>query len=70
MVCNPKTDSNLEFGCPNTAKERKRSAREMSNGQRPLEGPPVRLTGQHPSLPCEAHVPHMGMVMWPPLIGH
>ena len=62
MVCNLKTDSNLEFGCPNTAEERERSAREVSNSQRPLKGPPVKGTWgsrpQHPFAPWGSRASH------------
>ena len=49
-VCNPKTDSNSEFGCPNTAEERERLL-----GQKPSKG-----------WPRVDHVCHTGTGQSPP----
>ena len=60
-VCNPKTDSNSEFGYPNTAEERERCARR-SLGQKPSKGWPrvdhVCHTARAPLWPRVAHADH------------
>ena len=61
MVRNPKKDSNSEFGCPYTAKERERCERELARPKAKQGGPRVPH-GQSPSLPpCGTRAPHVGM---------
>ena len=59
-VRNLKTDSNSEFGCPNTAEERERCARRLL-GQKPSKGWPRVPHGQSSSLAtCGTRWPHVG----------
>ena len=60
-VRNPKTDSNSEFGCPNTAEEREGCARGCSAKRPSLEWPRVDHvchTARAPLWPRVAHAGH------------
>ena len=64
IVRNPKTDSNSEFGCPNTAEERERCARGCSaKGQ--AKGGHVCHTARAPLWPRVAHAGHTWAVWCP-----
>ena len=71
-IRNLKTDSNSEFGCPNTAEECEQSVRGASEALRPSLCPCVSHvwhTARQPLCPRVAHAPHMWMVTWQPSIG-
>ena len=69
MIHNLKKDLKLEFGGPNTAEERERSARGASEAFRPSLCPRVAHV-ESTSLPtCAPRGPNMEEVTWQPLIG-
>ena len=68
MISNPKIDSKSEFGGPDTAEERERSARGTSEANGQTCWPRVPH-GQHGSLPtCATRGPHM-VLMWHAVVG-
>ena len=72
MICNLKTDSKSEFGGPDTAEERERSARgaRLANGQ--PWWPRVEAvchTARGALCPHVPHASHTWLVMWHSSIG-